>query len=241
MLRFLVIFLLFSLTFIATAYEEPTDSEIAKSKEMTQNALKHERNTEIYREEIQRANQFFSKYENHANKETLGQAIESNGFITNHYNELMDDHFNSDTQAEAKDARAIETNILIFVSFSMDVSDIFSLAKDAHDIGGHVVLNGFKKDLETTLKIISEMNTRADKPLPFLIDPTLFDRFSVQSVPHYVLPLESVMPCLEKNVCHKPRSIEASGLVPIKYFLELAERNENSDVVEGLDEWIKLL
>ena len=55
------------------------------------------------------------------------------------------------------------------------------------------------------------------------IDPTLFKRFNVTSVPAFVLPLTPLIPCTE-NGCSTPEHVKATGDVTIRYFLELIER-----------------
>lgn len=81
---------------------------------------------------------------------------------------------------QAKEARY--PNLLVFSSFSMPMSSLKTLAKQVQVAGGALILRGlvdgsFKK----TAVLLKELKAEV------LIDPTLFEAFSIQLVPTFVL------------------------------------------------------
>lgn len=64
----------------------------------------------------------------------------------------------------------------------------------------------------------------ASRPLPSLaIDPTLFERFGVDKVPAFVLPLDALAPCTPDG-CAVPAHLKVAGDVSLAYALSFMAR-----------------
>jgi len=111
---------------------------------------------------------------------------------------------------------------IVLVSQSMPVSLLKDILEQANKFQALVVVRGlpngdFLDEIHALQKIAEGTGTG------LAIDPTLFKRFSVTSVPVLVLPLDPLVPCTESG-CVTPRHVKAAGDVSIQYFLELIER-----------------
>ncbi|WJW74707.1 TrbC family F-type conjugative pilus assembly protein [Thiohalobacter sp. IOR34] len=66
------------------------------------------------------------------------------------------------------------------------------------------------------------------RPLPSLaIDPTLFERFGVDKVPTFVLPLDTIAPCTPES-CPVPTHLKVAGDVSLVYALGVMAREADS-------------
>ena len=111
---------------------------------------------------------------------------------------------------------------IAFVSFSMPESQIKALMQEAKTIGATVALRGLiNDDFKETFITLRQLAGELDSGL--IIDPTLFKRFAVSTVPTFVLPLDSVQRC-EKHNCPVPEFVKASGSATFQYFLDLVAR-----------------
>lgn len=94
-------------------------------------------------------------------------------------------------------------NLLVFVSFSMPVETLKSLAKQVNQIGGKIVLRGLVNgSFKQTAEKIKDLQKEV------IIDPTLFDEYQVKVVPTFVL----------RNA--KEEHDQLSGNVSLEYALE---------------------
>lgn len=57
-----------------------------------------------------------------------------------------------------------------------------------------------------------------------MIDPTLFERFEVNAVPAFVVPLEAPAPCTNAGTCVTPVHAKVTGDVALPYALEVIAR-----------------
>ena len=75
---------------------------------------------------------------------------------------------------------------------------------------------------KTALKIAS-LQTKDNAGV--LIDPTLFQLFDIKQVPTYIIPMQPIEQCVDKNKsCKQPKHIKATGAVSFKYVLDLVDR-----------------
>lgn len=111
---------------------------------------------------------------------------------------------------------------LVLVSFSMPDADIRDLARQAARIGAPLILRGLVGGtLTATQKKLAEF---ADIPgASFLVDPTLFRRFKVDSVPTFVLPLEELNACSQDG-CPVPAHVKVSGESGLDHILDEVSR-----------------
>lgn len=111
---------------------------------------------------------------------------------------------------------------IAFVSFSMPESQIKDLMREAKAIGGTVAIRGLiDDDFQETFIKLRQLAGELDSGL--IIDPTLFKRFAVSSVPAFVLPLEPLQRC-GKQDCPVPDYVKATGSATFQYFLDLVAR-----------------
>ena len=107
---------------------------------------------------------------------------------------------------------------LVLVSFSMPDADIRELARQAARIGAPLILRGLVDgNLRATQKKLGQF---ADIPgASFLVDPTLFRRFKVETVPTFVLPLEELNACSQDG-CPVPAHVKVSGESGLDHILD---------------------
>lgn len=121
---------------------------------------------------------------------------------------------------------------LVFISFSVPEESLRALLRDAVRTGSPLVLRGMvDNSMKRTMERIGELlgNGKSDKdvvdgPAPSLaVDPTLFERFAVDKVPTFVLPLETAAPCTPSD-CPVPDHLKLAGDVSLAYALDVMAR-----------------
>lgn len=129
-----------------------------------------------------------------------------------------------------------DKNLIVLVSFSMPESQIKSLISEGYRIGAKIAVRGLiNDDFEKTLIKLKTLAGKMDGSV--LIDPTLFMRFSTESVPTFVLPLEPLANCSNKG-CPTPEHIKASGSASFQYFLDLVARSGNQREKQSAKYWL---
>ena len=111
---------------------------------------------------------------------------------------------------------------IVLVSQSMPINVLKDILIQAKEFEALVVVRGvptgnFLDEVHKLQRIAEGTGTG------LAIDPTLFKRFNVTSVPAFVLPLTPLVPCTEQG-CSTPIHVKATGHVTIRYFLELIGR-----------------
>lgn len=130
-------------------------------------------------------------------------------------------------QTDLKKNQQVKSEItapIVFVSFSMPEDDIRNLINEMHKVKGGVVIRGLiDDDFKKTTAKIAALKTKDNAGV--LIDPTLFQLFDIKQVPTYVIPMQAIEPCVEKNKsCKQPKHIKVTGAVSFKYVLDLVDR-----------------
>lgn len=121
---------------------------------------------------------------------------------------------------------------LVFISFSMPDDSLRALLRDAERTGSPLVLRGMvDNSMKRTVERIGELlgtgkpgKDVIDGPASSLaIDPTLFERFGVDKVPAFVLPLDATAPCTPSG-CPVPDHLRLAGDVSLAYALGVMAR-----------------
>ena len=135
----------------------------------------------------------------------------------------------TDLKQQTQQAQNGITAPIVFVSFSMPEADIKNLINEMHKVKGGVVIRGLvDDDFKKTTARIAALQTKDNAGV--LIDPTLFQLFEIKAVPTYVIPMQPIEPCVEKDKsCKQPKHIKAAGAVSFKYVLDLVERTGTSE------------
>jgi len=129
------------------------------------------------------------------------------------------------------------TSPMVLVSFSMPEEAIRALVEEAHSIGGAVVLRGMVNDnLPDTMERMYAM-AEGGKGGGIAIDPTVFRRYNIDSVPAFVLPLKPLEPC-SNDGCPESPAVVAKGTATLRYFLELVERSTQGTSKRVAAEWL---
>lgn len=129
---------------------------------------------------------------------------------------------------------------VIMISFSMPDSIIMEYLQEAQKIGARLVIKGpVSNNFDDTIKKISQL-VSDENYRGMSIDPTLFTRFNVNTVPTLVLPIEPIEPC-DSNGCSTPRHIKATGTISIEYFLEKITRIGSDNEKEVAAQWLQVM
>lgn len=153
-------------------------------------------------------------------------------------------------QQTAEPRRGISSPV-IFVSFSLPESKLRELLEEADRIGALVVLRGLvNDDFNATMARLNDLkrSTEIEKQsgeqqgnekhvVGIALDPTLFSRFHVETVPTFLLPVEPVSPC-DIDDCQAPPHVMASGAVSLFYFLDLVKRTGKSKERKSAQHWL---
>ncbi len=190
--------------------------------------------SDLFNSEVGKANKFFSDYNYTESRGILGEKKLPNQYMDDHYRKLM-------TKPDSDQPRQLSSNILVFATFSMPDEDLIKLGKDLAKINGHLVFNGFLVDAETTIKKVSDLINTSGESIPVMIDPTMFERFNIASVPVYVIPKNGISPCFTNDNCPVPENISARGLMPVSYFLEKVISSDDLDYKERALQWLKII
>ena len=127
----------------------------------------------------------------------------------------------------------------VLISFSMPDADIKHLLLEANRYDSPLVIRGLHhNNFKATLEKIKEYSLYIKSSQGISIDPTLFSRFDVRSVPTFILPLETLSRC-DSNHCPTPKHVKASGSVSIAYFLELVSRTGTKSQRAIAHHWIE--
>lgn len=141
-------------------------------------------------------------------------------------------------QGTMKKALVDPASFYVFVSFSMDIKAIQNIGRDVGRVGGTLVLRGLvDNSLKATTAKIAELQEvlkgdaasqlpQAAVSVEMIIDPTLYEKFRVQSVPAFVVTSESEPKCLTDGCEESYQPYDrVSGMVPVEYALKtIAER-----------------
>ncbi len=217
-----------------SSYVDPKAEEIQKSKMLAHQAIDDANQMDVQSEILDMIEKMSSM-----DPEVIHQ-IQPSIKLPEFYQTSRQAEYLKKAQAAAKQIETqSETNkklnrLLVFVSFSMPQPMIKRLLLEAKALGAGVVIRGLvDNDIKKTYQTIKEMSDdpkQMSQRIGLMIDPTLFERFSVQQVPTFVLVLEDFYPCTAS--CTVPKHIKAQGEATLKYFIELVERSGQGPAIE---------
>jgi len=123
-----------------------------------------------------------------------------------------------------------ESQILIFISASMPEKAIENYMTSSARIDAALVLRGFiNNSLADTRKYLGKLITGiSNETTPveptILIDPTLYERFEVGSVPSIVVTESQIKPCLNLQNCPVPVYHKVGGDIALSWALDYISR-----------------
>ncbi|MFK5948031.1 MAG: type-F conjugative transfer system pilin assembly protein TrbC [Methylococcales bacterium] len=128
---------------------------------------------------------------------------------------------------------------ILLVSFSMPDKLLVSYLNEAKITGSIVAVRGlYKNDMMKTVKKIALL-VDGDKNMGgMMVDPSLFQRFEIDTVPTFILPIDEIKQCTVSG-CEKPRHVIAKGQMSIKYFLEKISLLGTDDEKSLANLWLK--
>lgn len=111
-----------------------------------------------------------------------------------------------------------ESNLYIFVSFSLGEKALLNLAHDAKQFGATLVLRGFKggsyaKTVQSLNKIVLKTGQGV------IVDPELYSLFDITAVPTFILSKPFTLAPLERT--QTPTHDKLQGHVSARYALEM--------------------
>jgi len=131
--------------------------------------------------------------------------------------------------------------LLVFVSMSMPTEMLEQYARQANDAGGVLVLRGLiGNSMRQTVAALQSLMEKTGANT--LIDPTLYQRFSVSRVPTIIVTDGVIMPCSpEETDCSKklPAYDQITGNVSIDY--ALSSFSSSGSAVEKATEHLNML
>lgn len=132
-------------------------------------------------------------------------------------------------QASEESDRWNNTQVFLLASFSMPAPALRAMMQEARELGVPIVFRGFLGNsvFETQAAITEVFGEDADA-VGFVIDPTLFTRFGVESVPQVIVTSEPLDVC-ESSGCEgdaAPRHDRVAGNIPLKAALEIIARGD---------------
>ncbi len=117
-----------------------------------------------------------------------------------HFAERLVNHEALSSNLEDNAIKISDGNLYVFVSFSMGDQAISQMIKSARKHGAIVVLRGlYKNSMKETIAKLSD----ALKQGGIVIDPNLFAKYSITSVPTFVLENKDRFDVLRGNVSVK--------------------------------------
>jgi len=121
--------------------------------------------------------------------------------------------------------------LMVFVSLAMPVESLKRLGRDVRQVGGVLVLRGFRFGIEpgNWERSIEAMKPVAETGVELQINPALFEQFQVKIVPTMVLSPEGIADkgCSEGK-CPASKLAIISGDVTLDYALDtLIDRTDN--------------
>lgn len=139
---------------------------------------------------------------------------------------------------------------LVFISFSMPDDSLRALLRDTVHTGSPLVLRGMvDNSMKRTVERLGDLlgtgkpgKDVVDGLAPSLaIDPTLFERFRVDKVPAFILPLEAAAPCTPSG-CPVPDHLKLAGDVSLVYALGVMAREATGTPLgQRAEQWRKRL
>ena len=131
-------------------------------------------------------------------------------------------------QGAAEDTRRYPNQrAFLFASFSMPDQSLRQMMIDAQQYNVPIVFRGFLNNsvFDTQVAIQRVFGDDAET-IGFNIDPTLFTRFDVQSVPQVVVTLDDIEPCLTQACLGDvpPPHDKVSGNIPLLAVLDIVSR-----------------
>lgn len=113
-------------------------------------------------------------------------------------------------------------SLFVMISLSMPEQQVKALIAEARQFGAIVAIRGITGD--DFMGTVEHLRSLAgDNGDGVVIDPNLFRRFSVASVPTFIMALEPVTQCTDAR-CDIPAHTKATGSATIAYFLDLVAR-----------------
>ncbi len=128
-----------------------------------------------------------------------------------------------------------ETQVLIFISSSMPDKAIENYMMSSARIDAALVLRGFVNNSladtrEYLARLIMRISNETTQIQPtILIDPTLYERFEVESVPSIIVTESQIKPCLDLGNCPVPVYHKVSGDVALSWALDTIARQIPND------------
>lgn len=230
MLRYTLISALCALAITAQAKELPDTSgafdEVIEAMHSDPEANKEDRresSTQAALRALQRAGQTGEISGLKVPMDSLTSAGGSEGMNPTEHRKMMDD-FRELLELQVAD------RLYIFVSLSMPTHLLREYQLDAAITGAELVLRGAPKgmNLQDMQVMLIEIFGQTGVQAPVVIDPRLFDVYSVTTVPTIVFAEdeETDLPCFTNEACDtfdKNEYSTVSGSITMKYALELFE------------------
>ena len=112
-------------------------------------------------------------------------------------------------------------SVYVFASFSMPTASLRSLIEQGELAGVPIVIRGLvNNSIEDTMQAVHSLYTEGERQESgAVIDPTLFERFSVTQVPTVVVAEAAAGQCSPES-CPVPRHTKIAGDVPLRYSLD---------------------
>lgn len=218
------------------AFENPSTQEIKEQSSTIKDVLKQAN-------DVAKTKEFLNEIE--TNKHNIHRAVIDSG---NNYYKIPESYHTDDLQNMAnilsqkgditgKQQPHGITAPIILISFSMPRPKIEELLLESEKTGALIAIRGLvEDDMKKTVNLIAEYS-KGRETAGIILDPTLFDRFKVDAVPAFILPMEPVKGC-DPDGCSVPQHVSARGNSSLFYFLDLISRTGTDAEKEKAKVWL---
>ena len=128
---------------------------------------------------------------------------------------------------------------IALISLAMPTEELRNLLRELKRVGSGAVIRGLvNNDFKTTVERVREIADGDDSLAGISVDPTIFERFSVDRVPAFIMPLEPIEGCSPSG-CAVPEHVKAVGSITLDYFLRMIVRRSQVSLERNIaEQWL---
>lgn len=214
-------------------YKEPTSAELQKQKDTVGEALKEAAKLRQNKKFLETISRQQSKLEGLSARPATSYDVPEYVNMARQ-KRYLDSIFNGELESNVDNSLPDRDKPLVLISLSMPDNEIRALLKELNAIGSGAVVRGLP---ENDIKVFADRIRKIADGDPALagvsVDPTIFERFGIERVPAFIMPLSSIDACTPQG-CPVPQFVKATGSVTLEYFLNAVTRNSENETEKSI-------